>query len=121
MLVSPGVIVLAYLIGSVPWSFLVARAFGVADVRNVGSGNVGATSAQRIAEAGLAELLDLAPNEDGSILRARRQGGELYGATRVPIETRGWWPGRPSRRGAPVRRAADMPCMLPVSVVCGVL
>ena len=33
----------SYLIGSLPFSFLVARAFGVHDVRQVGSGNVGAT------------------------------------------------------------------------------
>jgi acyl phosphate:glycerol-3-phosphate acyltransferase len=56
MLVSLGVIVLAYLIGSVPWSFLVARAKGVADVRNVGSGNVGATNVLRSAGRGAAAL-----------------------------------------------------------------
>jgi glycerol-3-phosphate acyltransferase PlsY len=39
----------AYLIGSVPFSYLVARAFGVADVRRVGSGNVGATNVMRSA------------------------------------------------------------------------
>jgi len=51
----------AYLIGSVPFSYLVARAFGVADVRRVGSGNVGATNVMRSAgkAAGLlAFLLD---------------------------------------------------------------
>jgi glycerol-3-phosphate acyltransferase PlsY len=51
----------AYLVGSVPFSYLVARAFGVADVRRVGSGNVGATNVMRSAgkAAGLlAFLLD---------------------------------------------------------------
>jgi glycerol-3-phosphate acyltransferase PlsY len=51
----------AYLIGSVPFSYMVARAFGVADVRRVGSGNVGATNVMRSAgkAAGLlAFLLD---------------------------------------------------------------
>ena len=47
MLLALGVIVAAYLIGSIPFSFLVARAFGVADVRRVGSGNVGATNVLR--------------------------------------------------------------------------
>ena len=47
MLVSLGVIGLAYLVGSIPWSFLVARWFGVADVRTVGSGNVGAANVLR--------------------------------------------------------------------------
>lgn len=51
----------AYLLGSLPFSFLVARHFGVADVRRVGSGNVGATNVLRTAgkTAGLlAFLLD---------------------------------------------------------------
>jgi glycerol-3-phosphate acyltransferase PlsY len=42
----------AYLVGSIPFSYLVARAFGVADVRNVGSGNVGATNVMRSAGKG---------------------------------------------------------------------
>jgi glycerol-3-phosphate acyltransferase PlsY len=42
----------AYLVGSIPFSYLVARAFGVADVRTVGSGNVGATNVMRIAGKG---------------------------------------------------------------------
>jgi glycerol-3-phosphate acyltransferase PlsY len=53
----------AYLLGSIPFSFLVARAFGVEDVRRVGSGNVGATNVLRSAgkAAGvLALLLDAA-------------------------------------------------------------
>lgn len=43
------VLALAYLLGSVPFSFLVARFFGVPDVREVGSGNVGATNVMRSA------------------------------------------------------------------------
>lgn len=38
-----------YATGSIPFSFLVARAFGVRDVRSVGSGNVGATNVMRSA------------------------------------------------------------------------
>ncbi|MFN8095293.1 MAG: glycerol-3-phosphate 1-O-acyltransferase PlsY [Vicinamibacteria bacterium] len=55
----PAVAALAYVIGSVPFSFWVARAFGVADVRRVGSGNVGATNVARSAGkgAGLVALL----------------------------------------------------------------
>jgi glycerol-3-phosphate acyltransferase PlsY len=52
----------AYLIGSIPFSFLVARAFGVEDVRRVGSGNVGATNVLRSAgkaAGALALLLDV--------------------------------------------------------------
>jgi len=57
------ILVGAYLLGAVPFSFLVARAFGVADVRRVGSGNVGATNVMRSAGKGagiLAFLLDAA-------------------------------------------------------------
>jgi glycerol-3-phosphate acyltransferase PlsY len=53
----------AYLLGSIPFSFVVARAFGVADVRRVGSGNVGATNVLRSAgktAGALALLLDAA-------------------------------------------------------------
>ena len=57
-----GLVALAsYLLGAIPFSFLVARGFGVRDVRRVGSGNVGATNVLRNAGklAGtLAFLLD---------------------------------------------------------------
>jgi acyl phosphate:glycerol-3-phosphate acyltransferase len=43
------VLVAAYLLGSIPFSYLVARLFGVPDVRTVGSGNVGATNVMRAA------------------------------------------------------------------------
>lgn len=45
----PLLALLGYAIGSIPWSFLVARLFGVKDVRTVGSGNVGATNVMRSA------------------------------------------------------------------------
>jgi glycerol-3-phosphate acyltransferase PlsY len=37
----------AYLLGSIPFGFLVARAKGI-DIRSVGSGNIGATNAMRV-------------------------------------------------------------------------
>ena len=40
---------MGYVIGSIPFSFLVARLYGVTDVRTVGSGNVGATNVMRSA------------------------------------------------------------------------
>lgn len=55
-------IALAYVIGSIPFSFLIARAFTGKDVRLEGSGNVGATNVARTAGRGagvLALLLDL--------------------------------------------------------------
>jgi glycerol-3-phosphate acyltransferase PlsY len=64
----------AYLIGSIPFSFLVARAFGVRDVRKVGSGNVGATNVLRSAgrTAGAVALaLDVAKGAFAVALAAR--------------------------------------------------
>jgi glycerol-3-phosphate acyltransferase PlsY len=45
--VSAVAIVAAYLIGAVPIGYLVGRAFGVADIRRQGSGNIGATNVLR--------------------------------------------------------------------------
>ncbi len=41
------VAVAAYLLGSIPFGFLVAKAKGI-DIRSVGSGNIGATNAMRV-------------------------------------------------------------------------
>ena len=68
------VVAVAYLVGSLPFSFLVARAFGVKDVRRVGSGNVGATNVLRSAgrAAGLlAFLLDAGKGAAATLLAAR--------------------------------------------------
>jgi len=72
-MVSALVLAAAYLFGSIPFSFLVARAFGVEDVRRVGSGNVGATNVLRSAgraAGGLALLLDAAKGAAASGLAA---------------------------------------------------
>ncbi|RVT82267.1 glycerol-3-phosphate 1-O-acyltransferase PlsY [Rhodobacteraceae bacterium CCMM004] len=39
--------VLGYLLGSVPFGIVVARAFGLGDLRKIGSGNIGATNVLR--------------------------------------------------------------------------
>lgn len=43
------VLVLAYLLGAIPFGLLVARWFGVSDIRVHGSGNIGATNVWRVA------------------------------------------------------------------------
>jgi glycerol-3-phosphate acyltransferase PlsY len=73
------VIAVAYLIGSIPFSFLVARAFGVHDVRRVGSGNVGATNVLRSAgraAGALALLLDIGKGAAASALAGRLAPGD---------------------------------------------
>jgi glycerol-3-phosphate acyltransferase PlsY len=47
---------LAYLIGAIPVGFLVARAFGLGDIRGRGSGNIGATNVLRTVGRGAAVL-----------------------------------------------------------------
>src|SRR5215211_6404415 len=41
-------VVAAYLIGAIPFAYLVARGFKGIDIRTVGSGNVGATNVGRV-------------------------------------------------------------------------
>ena len=41
------VAVLAYLLGAVPFGMVMARLFGLGDLRKIGSGNIGATNVLR--------------------------------------------------------------------------
>ncbi|HWM90093.1 MAG TPA: glycerol-3-phosphate 1-O-acyltransferase PlsY [Thermoanaerobaculia bacterium] len=71
-----GILVLAYLLGSIPFSWLIVKLRAGKDVRTVGSGNVGATNAMRAAgkAAGIsALLLDIAKGV-AAVLIARRLG-----------------------------------------------
>jgi glycerol-3-phosphate acyltransferase PlsY len=45
-----------YLLGSIPFGLLITRAAGLGDVRNIGSGNIGATNVLRTGNRGLAAL-----------------------------------------------------------------
>ena len=47
----------AYLLGSIPFGVLIARAFGLGDLRAIGSGNIGATTVLRTGHGWLAQLL----------------------------------------------------------------
>ena len=72
------VVVVAYLIGSVPFAWLLARRWGSADLRRVGSGNVGAANVLRASgvKAGvLVAVLDIAKGALSVVLAERFGGG----------------------------------------------
>jgi glycerol-3-phosphate acyltransferase PlsY len=48
------VAVIAYLLGSIPFGYILVRVFTGADVRAQGSGNIGATNVARTGKKGLA-------------------------------------------------------------------
>jgi acyl phosphate:glycerol-3-phosphate acyltransferase len=69
---------LGYLIGSLPFGLILTRAAGLGDIRNVGSGNIGATNVLRTGNRPLAAatlLLDVAKGA-AAVLLARWLWGE---------------------------------------------
>jgi glycerol-3-phosphate acyltransferase PlsY len=80
MLLALGV---SYLLGSIPFGLLLTRAFGKGDIRDIGSGNIGATNVLRTGSKGLAAatlLLDAAKGALAVWLAQRFWGFELHAA-----------------------------------------
>ena len=69
---------LGYLLGSVPFGIVVARIFGLGDLRSIGSGNIGATNVLRTGHKLAAFLTLLLDSGKGAIavLVARALAGE---------------------------------------------
>ncbi len=70
--------ILSYLIGSIPFSYLIARLVTGKDIRGMGSGNVGATNVMRTTgrSAGIAALLLDVLKGAGSVWLAHVLGGD---------------------------------------------
>jgi glycerol-3-phosphate acyltransferase PlsY len=69
----------AYLVGAVPIGFLIARAYGIGDIRRQGSGNIGATNVLRTAgrlPAVLTLVGDIVKGYVAVLVAARLGGGD---------------------------------------------
>ena len=56
-----------YLLGSIPFGLLLTRGAGVGDIRNIGSGNIGATNVLRTGRKGLAAATLLLDGAKGAV------------------------------------------------------
>ena len=114
--------VLGYLLGSIPFGLLVARLAGLGDIRQIGSGNIGATNVLRTGSrsaAALTLLLDLAKGfaavviaagwgEDAVLLAA---GGAIIGHM-FPV-----WLGFRGGKGIATTLGVLIPLAWPVALV----
>ena len=73
-----GVAALSYLLGSVPFGMVVARIMGLGNLRNIGSGNIGATNVLRTGSKAAAALTLIFDGVKGAaaVLLARSLVGE---------------------------------------------
>lgn len=75
-------IIISYLLGSIPMGLVFTRLMGKGDLRQVGSGNIGATNVMRVGGlrmAGVVWLLDMA-KAIVAVLLGRALGGAEFGA-----------------------------------------
>ena len=76
------IVIISYLLGSVPMGLLLTRMAGKGDLRQVGSGNIGATNVMRVGGlrmAGLTWVLDMA-KAIVAVLIGKYVAGDVFGA-----------------------------------------
>ncbi len=75
--------IIGYLLGSVPFGIVITRALGLGDLRQIGSGNIGATNVLRTGNkpAALATLLLDTFKGAIAVILARHFGGDLAAQT----------------------------------------
>lgn len=72
--------IVGYLFGSIPWGLVIVKAAGLGDIRQVGSGNIGATNVLRTGRKGLAALTLVLDVSKGAVVAlAFMQFGLLSG------------------------------------------
>src|SRR5580658_6149545 len=84
----PLALVLGYLLGSIPFGLILTRLAGTADLRSIGSGNIGATNVLRTGRKGLAAatlLLDLAKGAVAVLIARHFWPGSETGAAAAVI------------------------------------
>ena len=87
------VAVVSYLLGSIPFGYILVRLFLKTDVRTLGSGNIGATNVGRTGHKGLAIatlLLDALKGTVAVLAAAALSYGDLIGWSQLYADTRMW-------------------------------
>jgi glycerol-3-phosphate acyltransferase PlsY len=75
-----------YLCGSVPFGLILTRLFGLGDIRQIGSGNIGATNVLRTGRKGIAAATLILDAAKGTlaVLVAGALGGDVAAAIAGP-------------------------------------
>lgn len=75
-----GIVLISYIIGSIPFGMLISQVGGVGDIRKIGSGNIGATNVLRTGKKKLAALTLLCDMGKGAFAVAC---GYIFGLTNL--------------------------------------
>jgi glycerol-3-phosphate acyltransferase PlsY len=113
-----------YLLGSIPFGFLLGKAAGLGDIRSVGSGNIGATNVLRTGRKDIAALTLLLDGGKGvlAVLLAQRFTGEflplIAGISAVAGHCTTIWMGGRGGKGVATGLGAILGWAWPVGALC---